>query len=66
MCSTCHLSYEVRSGHVIALTFDAASVGNLKIDPVLEALITPALLPRTSVQLAILQALKQVSALAPS
>jgi len=56
---TVQASYEVRSGHLIALTFDAANVGQLKIDPTLEAIIAPALLPRGSVQLAILQALRQ-------
>lgn len=57
---TVQASYEVRSGHTIALTFDAANVGNLKIDPFLETLIAPAILPRTPIQQMILLALKQV------
>ncbi|KAF5834727.1 hypothetical protein DUNSADRAFT_8497 [Dunaliella salina] len=56
---TVQASYEVRSGHLIALTFDSANVGQLRIDPFLEALITPSLLPRTFIQLLILQALRQ-------
>lgn len=53
-------SYEVKSGHTIALSFDAANVGMIQIDPTLEAIIAPALLPRGTLQLMILQAFRQV------
>jgi hypothetical protein len=42
------------------LNFDAANVGKLQIDPTLEAIIAPALLPRGSLQLMLLLDLKEV------
>jgi len=56
---TVEASYEVRSGHRIALTFDAAQVGDVKISEGLEAVIAPALLPRTPLQGLLLQSIKQ-------
>lgn len=53
-------SYEVRSPKRIALVFDEARVGDLRISQGLEALIAPAILPRTSLQHMLLLALKQV------
>lgn len=38
--------YEVRSGHRIALTFEEAGVDNVKLAPLAQALLAPALLPR--------------------
>lgn len=53
-------SYEVRSGHTIALNFDAAGVSSVRISPELEGLIAPAILPRTPLQHMLLLAIKQV------
>jgi hypothetical protein len=52
-------SYEVRSGKRIALVFEEASLGDLRITPLAEALIAPAMLPRGSLQQAALLALKE-------
>jgi len=52
-------SYEVRSGKRIALVFEEAKLGDLKITPLAEALIAPAMLPRGSLQQAALLALKE-------
>jgi|LauGreStaDraftv2_3_1035109.scaffolds.fasta_scaffold165813_1 hypothetical protein len=52
--------YEVRSPHRIALTFEEASVGEVKISDGLEALIAPALLPRGQFSLQLLIAIKEV------
>lgn len=40
----------MRSGKRIALVFEQANVGQLRIAPELEALIAPAILPRGSLQ----------------
>lgn len=54
-------SYEVRSPHRIALSFEEARVGNIKISPTLEALLAPALLPRGWLQQQLLLAIQTVS-----
>jgi len=56
---TVKASYEVKSGHRLLLTFDAANVGDVRISEGLEAFLAPAMLPRTSIQQAALLALKQ-------
>jgi hypothetical protein len=57
---TARCSYEVRSGKRIALTFEEACVGDIRISEGLEALIAPALLPRSSLNHLLLLAIKQV------
>lgn len=52
--------YTVRSGKRIALTFEEARVGAVRISDGLEALIAPAMLPRGALQHAVLLAIKQV------
>lgn len=52
--------YEVRSARRIALTFEEAGFGNVRISPILEALIAPALLPRGFISHQLLLALKEV------
>lgn len=54
--------YTVRSGKRIALTFEEARVGGIRISDTLESLLAPALLPRGSLQHAVLLAIKQVRA----
>ncbi len=56
----CLRRYEVRSGHRLRLNFESAEVGQLRISEGLEALLAPAMLPRTSIQHQLLLALKQV------
>lgn len=51
----------MRSGHRVALTFDAANVSDVRITALTEALIAPAVLPRTSLQHMLLLAIKQFS-----
>ncbi|EFJ45050.1 hypothetical protein VOLCADRAFT_121241, partial [Volvox carteri f. nagariensis] len=51
--------YDVRSGKRIALVFENARLGELKISEAAEALIAPALLPRGSLQHMILLALNE-------
>jgi hypothetical protein len=50
----------VRSPRRIGLTFDAAEVGQLRINEFAEALVAPALLPRGSLNHRLLLALKEV------
>lgn len=52
--------YDVRSARRIALTFEEAGFGNVRISPILEALIAPALLPRGFISHQLLLALKEV------
>ncbi len=56
--------YDVRSARRIALTFEEAGFGNVRISPILEALIAPALLPRGFLSHQLLLALKEVSSAA--
>ena len=53
--------YDVRSARRIALTFEEAGFGNVRISPILEALIAPALLPRGFINHQLLLALKEVA-----
>ncbi len=52
--------YEVRSPHRIALVFEEAQVGGIRISEGLEALLAPAMLPRGSLQHQLLLAIKEV------
>lgn len=65
-CTVCLCSYDVRSGRRIALTFEQAEVGQVKISPLLETLLAPALLPRGYVNQQLLLAIKEVSSLQAS
>ncbi|KAF8065869.1 PAP10 [Scenedesmus sp. PABB004] len=51
--------YTVRSGRRIALTFEEAQLGRVRISPALEALLAPALLPRGWLQQQLLLALRE-------
>ena len=53
--------YDIRSARRIALTFEEAGFGNVRITPILEALIAPALLPRGFINHQLLLALKEVA-----
>lgn len=55
----------MRSGHRICLAFNAANVGQLRISQGLEALIAPAILPRTPLQHALLMALRDFNIRVP-
>ena len=58
-------SFRVSSGRSIALTFQNASIGDLRISGGLEGLIAPSLLPRGQLPMAILQFLRQAEILVP-
>lgn len=52
--------WEVRSPQRIALSFQNAGVSDIRITSLLESFIAPAMLPRDSLQQAILLAIKEV------
>lgn len=52
--------YDVRSPHTIALTFQQAQVDGIRISSALEALLAPAILPRTSLSHTLLMGIKEV------
>ena len=54
------LRYEVRSPHRLALTFEEAQIGDVKISPLVEALLAPTILPRTALNQMLLLAIMQV------
>ncbi|CAD7700822.1 unnamed protein product [Ostreobium quekettii] len=53
--------FNISSSRRLALQFESAGISDVKISPELEALIAPAMLPRTSVNHQILLALKEFS-----
>ncbi|KAF8058297.1 PAP10 [Scenedesmus sp. PABB004] len=58
-------SYTVCSGRRIALTFEEAQLGRVRISPALEALLAPALLPRGWLQQQLLLALREFKVVFP-
>lgn len=54
-------SYEPRGARTIALTFKEAAVGEIKISPLTEALLAPAILPRGSLNHQLLMRLREFS-----
>lgn len=62
---TVDATYEVRSDSRVALFFEAASIGELHISPALEAVLAPALLPRTWLNQQLLLALQQLNIRVP-
>ncbi|KAF6249059.1 hypothetical protein COO60DRAFT_1706680 [Scenedesmus sp. NREL 46B-D3] len=62
---TVDASYEVRSGRRIALVFEEAHLGKVRISPLLEALLAPALLPRGYLNQQLLLALRELNLVFP-
>lgn len=54
------LRYDVRSPRRLQLRFESAEIGDLRISEQLEAVLAPALLPRTSINHQMLLALREV------
>ena len=52
--------YEIKSDRRIALTFEEAGVGNVKISKELESFLAPAILPRSWLTHRLLLAVKEV------
>lgn len=62
---TVEASYEVRSGRRIALVFEEAQLGKVRISPGLEALLAPALLPRGYINQQLLLAIRELNLVFP-
>jgi hypothetical protein len=60
-CCCCCCSYDVASPRRIRLIFNQAEVGQLRINPTVEMLLAPALLPRGTLNQQLLLALREVS-----
>lgn len=56
----CGCRYDVRSPHRIALTFQEAQLGGVRISPLLETLLAPAVLPRGDLSMRLLMGLQEV------
>ena len=65
MTLTVGASFRVSSERSIALSFQNASIGDLRINGGLEGLIAPPVLPRGQLPMAILQFLQQAQLLVP-